>query len=1064
MTEPSSLGRLIRASAWTALAYVVAGELALWLAGPPAFAAPLYPAAGLALAAALVWGWRAWPGVLLGALLVNGLLGGPRGLAAWPALLSAASIAWGAMAQAALGAWLVRLVADHPDDLSEPRDALVLFGLGGLLACTVSAAVACGSLWLFAGLPASALPETLWAWWSGDALGVMVATPLTLTLIGQPRSLWATRRLTVGLPMLIMVTLLALAASLISRSDERRRMSLFERDASRAAAQLEAGLRAPLQALEAVHGLYVASDDVSAEEFRRATVNWLRQTDHLTAIGFSARVPKPGVATFEAQVQRADQAAFHVHDRADTPASLTHSDPDVVAIQRIEPLATNLAARGVNALSIPAARAAIEQAAATDRPTATQGFQLSQALGNPTGVVIYQAIHRGETPGTPAQRRAGMAGVVFVTLRTDDAVQALLAAAPAYLQWCLVDTAPGVAQVRLAGSPGCEQAAMGSTTLAYRRSIDFADRQWSLLVRTQIEDLPRDTPWTVWLLSVTGLLCTAMLGALLLSITGRARRIETAVAARTADLRREVQERRRTEQALRDSEQRWRNIVDHMPVGVLYANLDGQLREANPALCAMLGRDAIELCRDSLFDLLSPEDLLPAKQVLSALAGQLQSVARPQWRMLRANGEQIQVRLSLSLLKDSLGQPHRLAGVVEDITEHLQLADAERARERAEAASRAKSEFLSRMSHELRTPLNAILGFSQLLSLDKEPALSDRQRGWTEQVQRAGWHLLSLINEMLDLSRIEAGHLHLNLSALPASRLLQECMGMVEPTAQTQGGLLDRPTGDNDLVLWADATRTKQVLTNLLSNAVKYNRPGGHVRCEWSLLATGQVQIRIRDEGPGFSADQAAGLFQPFNRLGREGGPVEGTGLGLVISKRLTEAMGGSLEAHSLPGQGAVFTLSLPAADVASEGPAAAPDLSAMGVAAYRQRRVHYIEDNETNAEVMRGILTRRPQVQLLVSATGEAGLAAIQADPPDLILLDMHLPDMDGLQVLRRLAADDRLVAIPVLVVSADATPDRMEQAFALGAADYATKPVEVSSFLAQLDSLLERQESRFS
>lgn len=263
----------------------------------------------------------------------------------------------------------------------------------------------------------------------------------------------------------------------------------------------------------------------------------------------------------------------------------------------------------------------------------------------------------------------------------------------------------------------------------------------------------------------------------------------------------------------------------------------------------------------------------------------------------------------------------------------------------------------------------------------------------------------------------------------------------------------------------ADPTRLKQVLTNLLSNAVKYNREHGRVTLRASVAVdggdgTGMLTLQVIDTGLGMTGAQLQRLFEPYNRLGREGSGVEGTGIGLVIARRLAEMMGGTLQAQSRAGAGSTFTLELPLAGapaVASEAP------TTTSTAQYRQRTVLYIEDNETNVEVMRGVLLQRPQVHLEVATLGLDGLAAARRLHPDLILLDMHLPDITGPELLRHLMADDETAAIPVIVVSADATPARMEQALTLGAAHYVTKPLALAPFLEVLDEVLDATETRF-
>ena len=1062
MQAGSGLLVSVRTVSLTALAYVAASLMVLLLGVPPSYASPLYPAAGIALAVALVLGRPGLVGIWLGALVAEVSMGSLRGLGLNASLLTGGPMSLGVLGQAALGAWLVRPRLAALRDLSLPRDALVFLALGGPVACLCSATVGVSSLLWVGAIPPTAALQVALAWRLGDTLGVLAVTLPVLTLIGQPRAIWESRRLTVGLPMLVLTVLLALATMLVTHSDDRRSQGSFEREALRAANAVKSGLHTPLHALESLRSLYRASDDVNATDFRLAVEPWLVESPSIAAMGYSVRLPRDQTEAFVQRVRDTEGRPYRIFNRADSAPALTVGDADVVAVLRIEPTSRNASALGVNALSVAAARAAIERAAQTDKVAVTEGFRLTQAVGDESGLVYYRALYSDAPLATAADRRAALSGVVFVTLRIEEAVTALLADVPGYLQWCLTDLDPSAARPRLAGNHDCKSP-LRDDALEHLQALDVGGRHWQLSLRARKGDLPEEAPWTIWLFAATGLLSAAMLATLLLTITGRARRIEAAVAERAADLRREVGERRRAEQALRESEQRWRNIVDHIPIGVVYTDLAGRIRETNPKLCELLGMDSARVCQHSLAELTCPEDRAADAEQLRALMAGERSLVRQRVRLVRADGSLIWVQTGLSLLRDTQGKPLRVAGVVEDITEHLKLADAERARESAEAASRAKSEFLSRMSHELRTPLNAILGFSQLLTMDREPVPSQRQLSWTEQVQRAGWHLLSLINEMLDLSRIEAGQLNLDTTAVPVAAALHKSLAMVAQAAEQRGVRLDTSACNPALTAWADDTRLTQVLTNLLSNAVKYNRPGGQVRCAVRARSPGLVDIAVADDGQGLTAAQLSNLFQPFNRLGHEHGDVEGTGLGLVISRRLAEAMGGVLTAASTQGQGAVFTLTLPAAPEQDAATQAVPNLAGTDEPRYRTRHVLYIEDNETNAVVMEGILARRPQVRLTVAPTAIAGLAAISDDPPDLILLDMHLPDLDGLEVLRPLRAQDHTLNTPVVVVSADATTGRIEQAFALGATDYVTKPVDVTAFLARVDTYLEGVDTRF-
>jgi PAS domain S-box-containing protein len=599
----------------------------------------------------------------------------------------------------------------------------------------------------------------------------------------------------------------------------------------------------------------------------------------------------------------------------------------------------------------------------------------------------------------------------------------------------------------------------------------MAGRQWDLRVYSAAP--PVIVTGTIWPFALVGLSGTALLGALLLIVTGRARRIEAAVQQRTAELQHrgaqlqaEVAERQRTTAALSDSQQRLRNILDHVPIGVAYTDTHGRIREANPKLREMLGLLGSPLSGRHIADLLHPDDREAEAEARARLL--VGDVPMERWHLncLTADGRTLWTQVGVSVLRDAQGEAKRMVWVFEDITERLALEEAQRARRGAEAANQAKSEFLSRMSHELRTPLNAMLGFSQLIELDRRQPLAPHQLEWTGQIRQAGWHLLHMINDTLDLARIESGHIELELRVLDLAELFSASVALLAHNADKRGLHIDVRLADHASSVIGDATRTKQILTNLLSNAIKYNVEGGRVAISSRLAEDGRLAVEVNDSGVGMSPEQLAQLFQPFNRLGRESGPIEGTGIGLVISLRLAELMSGTLYAQSSPGTGSTFTLELPraaAAPLARPGPRADEAEAALPLAHYHQRLVHYVEDNETNAEVMRGILALRPQVKLEVSTLGLDGLSAIRARRPSLILLDMHLPDIDGLELLRHLQADPDTGDIPVIVVSADATEARITEAIAAGATHYLTKPVNVPQFLAALDELLEQLDTHF-
>ncbi len=1046
----------------TFAAYLLMARLGLLIAIQPGNASPLFPAAGVGLAAVFVW--RRWAIVAVAAAALAANL---WHVAASTTLNAAVIATWistsaGAALQAAVGAWLVRRFVSMPLLLSEPADLARFMLFVTPLACVTSASIAVLVLVAGGTIEAAAAPVTWGAWWVGDTLGVLIGAPIVWAFIAKPRDAWAQRRWTVALPLSIGTAVLALGIAESVRVDEERVQRTFQRDADNATHALTSRLQVPLHALEAMRGLADAAPDLDQETFGRAALPWTLSAPGIAALGLSDRVERADVAAYEARQRTAGMAGYRAVERWPGGSAPAADDP-MVLIRYIEPMAANAAALGVNARSVALARSAIDRAAQSGRPEATAAFTLSQGG---RGVVIYQALYRGD-PQTPEQRARASRGVVFATVRPEQWLQALRERLPSTLAICLFDNDAEPGARVLAGPDGCDR--VDSAKRLHVASLPFASRQWSLRL-TASTPAPSGIGRT-WPLALVGLASASMLGALLLTITGRARRIEAAVTQRTAELQQrstelqaEASHRQRTAIALRESQQRLRSILDHTPIGVAYTDTEGCIREANPYLRELLGTTSERLTGMPMARLLHADDREAEAQARARLLEGDVPMARANLRYKASDGRIIATRASVSVLRGGKSnQPRRMVWVIEDITEHLALEVAHRAREGAEASNRAKSEFLSRMSHELRTPLNALLGFTQLLELDRKQPLAPHQLDWTAQMRQAGWHLLHMINDTLDLARIESGHIDLEPRTLDLAELVAAAQALVQQAADKRGIRIEAHLALGAHAVIGDATRVKQILTNLLSNAVKYNSVGGHIIVASRMADEGRIALDVIDTGAGMNPQQLAQLFQPFNRLGQEGGAVDGTGIGLVISLRLAELMGGTLHARSSVGMGSTFTLELPRAAVAPAERLDTDDDDLVEPAAYRRRVIHYVEDNETNAEVMRGILALRPQVELEISTLGLDGLAAIKRRRPSLVLLDMQLPDIDGLELLRHLQAGADTADIPVIVVSADATEARISQAIAAGATHYLTKPVNVPSFLAAIDSVLDQLDTHF-
>ena len=434
------------------------------------------------------------------------------------------------------------------------------------------------------------------------------------------------------------------------------------------------------------------------------------------------------------------------------------------------------------------------------------------------------------------------------------------------------------------------------------------------------------------------------------------------------------------------------------------------------------------------------------------------------------DGRLTDVLYNASLYKDSGGTVLGVFAAARDITAR-KLVEAEQkrldqalretnlelqgAKVEAERANLAKSDFLSSMSHELRSPLNAILGFAQLMD-SESPPLTAGQKESTSQILQAGWYLLELINEILDLAQIESGKLPLSLEPLSLDEVLADCEAMIEPQARKSG--IRVVFGKPELPLFAsvDRTRVKQVFVNLLSNAIKYNRVGGSVQVSSRACPGNRVRVSFQDTGEGLNPDKLAQLFQPFNRLGQEAGVEEGTGIGLVVSKQLVELMGGLIGVESTVGVGSVFWIELNASEVVETGSDdalhAVATLSDTGLGA-PLRTVLYVEDNPANLMLVTKLLARRPDISLLIAKDGRSGVEMAQAKRPDVILMDINLPGISGVTALQILAADPCTAHIPVIAVSANAMPRDIEKGLEAGFFRYITKPIKVTEFMDALD-----------
>jgi signal transduction histidine kinase/CheY-like chemotaxis protein len=520
-------------------------------------------------------------------------------------------------------------------------------------------------------------------------------------------------------------------------------------------------------------------------------------------------------------------------------------------------------------------------------------------------------------------------------------------------------------------------------------------------------------------------------------------------------------------------------ILHSANFSIIATDLTGVIQLFNVGAERMLGYRA-----DDVVDKFNPSDLHEPAEVLAraqslsqefgvAIAPGFEALAFKASRgiediyeltYITASGSRFPAIVSITALRDDYQEiiGYLLIGSHNSVRKRVEreLNDAMAA---AEQANVAKSEFLSSMSHELRTPLNAILGFAQLIE-SGTPAPTVTQQRSVAQILKAGWYLLDLINEILDLTLIESGKLSLSLEPIRLAEILRESHAMIEPQATKRGIQLTFPNFDSAVLVTADRTRIKQVLINLLSNAIKYNRVGGSVVVDCQATPFKRTRISITDTGEGLTQDQLKQLFQPFNRLGQEAHVGEGTGIGLVVSKRLVELMGGHIGVESTPGVGSVFwiELGLTTASIPQFVEANPAVAAAMPQAADRPRRtLLYVEDNPANLMLVEDLIKRRADVCLLSAKDADNGIAIARESRPDVILMDINLPGISGVEALRILTADSATSHIPIIALSANAGPRDISRGLDAGFFRYLTKPIKVAEFLDTLDAAFESAES---
>jgi PAS domain S-box-containing protein len=543
-------------------------------------------------------------------------------------------------------------------------------------------------------------------------------------------------------------------------------------------------------------------------------------------------------------------------------------------------------------------------------------------------------------------------------------------------------------------------------------------------------------------------------------------RISPMSAARVLYVTRDVTQQRAAEQALKAAEERWKFALEGAGDGVWDFDEDRNVAFYSPRWKEMLGYrdDEVGNTIQEWSRRIHPDDKARVMRAIQAYRRGDTEAYETEHRLQHRDGHWLWVLDRGKIVeRHADGSPRRVVGTHSDITRTKQADQALRDKQAAELANRAKSEFLSRMSHEMRTPLNAVIGFSQLMRMGADQVDLDKVHDYADHVLDAGQHLLALINDVLDLQKVEEGALTLDMGRVALDDIVARTIDLLAPMAHTRGIRFENEV-PSPLWVQADAQRLRQVLLNVASNAVKYNRPGGAVRWRVHQDCPERLTLLIEDEGAGLTPDQMGRLFQPFERLGKETSAIEGTGLGLIIARSLMQAIGGDLQVTSTLGRGTCVRLDMVCdLDPATTEPAPLADdpcdaAAAPAPAGRSALRMMYVEDNRINAILFEEALRmHHGTIDLRIAEDGDEALEIAREWQPEVLVLDAHLPGMTGFEVLHQLRKLPGLARAPAYMCSADAMPEDVQRAYEAGFIGYWTKPIDIAAVVADIDQLLQ-------
>jgi len=1070
-----------------AIAYFIAGKLGYALAvSLGTFASPIWPPAGIALAGILVYGNRVWPGILLGAFLINGLNPVATSFAFenLTSLLTPLAISCGATLQALVGAYCIKRYAGFPNALSSEKDILWFLLYGGILSTLINSTLSVSILVATDQTPIENILNNWLIWWSGDAFGVSIFTPLALVWSLRNTDDWRNRRLAITASILMMFALTVATIVYEAHSSNERIQLEFNHQTNNLNNSLKTGLDNDVHILGALKSFFLHSPEVNREEFKLYTEDLLKDYQDIQSMSWDPLIQNAARDAFEKTIQKQGFPNFQIFEldtnRQPIPAKQRAS---YVPVTYTEPYQGNEKALGYDISSEPTRLATLNIATDTGELTVTPRLKLVQDKSQYSVLAIMPLYAKNLSQGSVEEKRLAVMGYIVGIIKTENVIiSALKHSNTVGLSYRLLDSSAPADQQLLYSShePFPEPLVIqekawfsAKKILSSLITLPLGGRVWTFEIAPKPDYFATHRPGHTWLVMLVGLLLTSIVTLISLLTSGHTRRLQQLISESTDEIQ---QKHAQTLLLMQDKEklhERLNLILNATGEGIFGIDLNGDCILINSSALRMLGyRSDHEVLGQNCHQLFHyahadgshyhVEDC----SIYKALHGESNASIDTElyWRK---DGTSFPVQYE----SHPIIQNEIIIGCVVnfmDITvgKHKE-AQLLAAKERAEDLAKTKSQFLANMSHEIRTPMGAIIGFSELALLKDMPADINV---YLKNINIASNNLLVILNDILDLSKLEAGQMGLNLSPFSINDLKTTLYNLFINAAQSKGLALSIDLASHiPEFLIGDSVRLRQVLTNLLGNAIKFTQQGA-VKLTINLHQLDDQQARllfaVSDTGMGISAEQQAKLFKAFTQVddGYDRN-FEGTGLGLVISQDLVQLMDSSIKVDSHADLGSCFSfeLLLPIAPLSIIDNIKAPTTSATSILSTETKTLNGIkilvaEDNTFNQMFIVEILERLG-ASIVLANNGVEVLAALDQNDFDVVLMDLHMPIMNGYEATIEIRKRPNYAQLPVIALSASVTDEDRQRSLAAGINDFVSKPINVNELVSTLQLWLNRE-----